>query len=126
MSARTTTLIGILFLTTPGGVSLAGDKLPESATYLLYIEGVERGRSEFPLQRAGTLIRIDSPTVVSYTNFDMNYRSVTTADPETFAVRSFEYRGKMNGNETAAGVDVDGRIVTGWTEKDGIQYPATR
>jgi len=101
-------------------------ELPEKIGFAIWVEGEPIGRCDITVTTDETTIYMKSKVEVSYIDFTLSLVTSTEADSKTFLVRQFEYAGEKMGKEMRGEVQIDGRILEGFTVSDGAEFPSSR
>lgn len=91
------------------------DSLPKSMKYTFYIGGQPAGHSEIHLSRTPSSLIFNSTTRAGQGENVIELTCRTVADPQTFEVRSFSYKGTKGGSAVASDVHVSADSVYGTT-----------
>lgn len=91
----------------------AATTLPPKLGYTFYVRGQRVGQSDVRITVDRDVIRIESKLRVTTGESSVELSTKTEADPKTYAVRSFSYRGTKAGTPVASSVTVLGDSVYG-------------
>ncbi len=117
----------IAVITAAGAPVRAGD-LPPAIGYTLYMDGVRVGHSAMKIRPAAGVLVFESKTRVQLGPNEIDLTSRTEADPKTFEVRRFSFKGTKAGMPVAANVTLRGDSATGWIQntESGERQPRSQ
>lgn len=102
-----------------GGASRA-PALPKTLGYSFYVQGAPAGRSDIKITHTAKELVFESQTRVLTGVHVLALTCRTVADPKTYAVRDFSYRGTKGDHDVACQAQVLGDSVIGFIETDGV------
>jgi hypothetical protein len=115
--------LGVILLLIPLGPA-AGKKpapvLPATLGYSFYVQGEPAGRADIRIKQTPREILFESETRVLTGVSVIALTSKTVADPKTYTIRDFSYRGTKGDHAVSCQAQVRGDSVYGFVEFDGV------
>ena len=100
-----------------GGETAAASTLPKTARYTFFLRGERVGQSEVRITESADVLRMETKFRVANGQSVTELSTRTEADPRTYALRTFSYRGTKGGTPVAMSATLDGDSVFGWTQR---------
>jgi hypothetical protein len=97
----------------------AGVKLPGALGYSFYIKGVPAGRCDVKITQNKNELVFESSTRVVTGPDVIAITSRTVADPVTYEIRDFTYKGTKGSHSVSGHAQIKGKSVYGFVEMDG-------
>lgn len=97
----------------------AASKLPAALGYSFYIKGVPAGRCDVKITENARELVFESNTRVITGPDVIAITSRTVADPKTYEIRDFTYKGTKGSHAVSGQAQVKGESVYGFVEMDG-------
>ncbi len=102
----TARLVALIFCLLSWAGAEAATTLPPKLGYSFYVRGQRVGQSDVRITEERDVLRIESKLRVASGEATIELSTKTEADPRTYAVRSFSYRGTKAGTPVASSVTV--------------------
>lgn len=121
-------IIGIIVVTVILGsflgaaVDSQAGKLPESATYLYYLQGKYAGKSTFQLTEEKDIFVFKSTSEITFADYKHNFKARTEVEKESLKIRYFEYEGKRQQKAMSGTIWVEGDSLSADNAIDGEHY----
>jgi len=121
---RNRSLFWIVLIAACGGlVAPATAKLPATLGYTFFVDGQPVGRTDIRVVETPGALKFESKTRVSTASGTIELTAQTEADPKTFAVRQFSFKGTKGDRPVETLVHVAGDSVYGEIALGGTRTP---
>ena len=105
-------------------VDSQAEKLPDSATYLYYIQGKYAGKSTFDLTEDKDIYVFTSTSDIEFGDYSQTFTARTEIEKETLKLRFFKYEGKRTKQTLSGTIWAEGDSISADNAIDGNHYPS--
>jgi hypothetical protein len=103
-------------------VDSQAEKLPDSGTYLYYIQGTYAGKSTFELTEDKDIYVFISTSDIEFGEYSHTFTARTEIEKETLKLRFFKYEGKRTKQTMSGTIWADGDSLSADNAIDGNHY----
>ncbi len=119
-------LLIVLVIVLAATTVASAQKLPPSFSYTIYVRGQPAGKSATTVKETADSYILESHTIVEFGEFELELKTRTEADKETFIVRDFYFKGTRMQSQIEGEVTIDGKSVSGQITENGLASPVDK